>query len=202
MLFSDFFWLLSAPAWVSHSQHFMMSFNDASKLFSAPAWASHSLNFLDLIFPCFPRRGVFFRGISGYIARKSSSKVCWNLGSGTWELGSGTWKLEPGTQRFGFFFWMNSSGNICSSASFMLGSKSVTTESMSESPQNNRILFKTSKAEQTNSRNGSPGELDHDTSQLARRAQPCCRWTRRRARPRHEPARPASTPTKTRRRLD
>ncbi|KAF3593457.1 hypothetical protein DY000_02021572 [Brassica cretica] len=44
-----------------------------------------------------------------------------------------------------------------------------------------------------NSRNGSSGELDHDTSQLARRARPCCRSTRRRARPRHEPARLAST---------
>ncbi|WZZ51147.1 hypothetical protein YC2023_051254 [Brassica napus] len=55
-------------------------------------------------------------------------------------------------------------------------------ESISESPQKNRISVKTSKAEKTNSRNGSLGELDHDTSQLARRA-----------RPRHEPARPAST---------
>ncbi|KAF3538958.1 hypothetical protein F2Q69_00021936 [Brassica cretica] len=64
---------------------------------------------------------------------------------------------------------------------------------MSESPQKNRISVKTSKAEKTNSQNGSPGELDHDTSQLARRARPCCRSTRRRARPRHEPARPAST---------
>ena len=73
-----------------------------------------------------------------------------------------------------------------------MGSKSVTTESMSESPQKNRISVKTSKAEKTNSRNGSPGELDYDTSQLARRARPCCRSTRRRARPRHEPARPAS----------
>ncbi|KAF3539143.1 hypothetical protein F2Q69_00020666 [Brassica cretica] len=64
---------------------------------------------------------------------------------------------------------------------------------MSESPQKNRISVKTSKAEKTNSRNGSPGELDHDTSQLARRARPCFRSTRRRAQPRHEPAHPAST---------
>ncbi|KAF2573539.1 hypothetical protein F2Q70_00003835 [Brassica cretica] len=44
-----------------------------------------------------------------------------------------------------------------------------------------------------NSRNGSPGELDHDTSQVAGRARPCCRSTHRRARPRHKKARPAST---------
>uniref|UniRef100_A0A0D3D4A2 Uncharacterized protein n=1 Tax=Brassica oleracea var. oleracea TaxID=109376 RepID=A0A0D3D4A2_BRAOL len=37
------------------------------------------------------------------------------------------------------------------------------------------------------------GYLGRDTSQLARRARPCRRSTRRRARPRHEPARPAST---------
>ena len=75
----------------------------------------------------------------------------------------------------------------------LLESKSVTTESMSKSPQKYRISVKTSKAEKTNSRNGSPRELDHDTSQLARRARPCCRLTHRRTRPRHEPARPAST---------
>ncbi|WZZ59939.1 hypothetical protein YC2023_060046 [Brassica napus] len=74
-----------------------------------------------------------------------------------------------------------------------LGSKSVTTESMSESPHKNQISIKTSKAEKTNSRNGSPGKLDHDTSQLAWRARPGCRSTRRRARPRHEPVHPAST---------
>ncbi|KAF3512805.1 hypothetical protein F2Q69_00006697 [Brassica cretica] len=62
---------------------------------------------------------------------------------------------------------------------------------MSESSHKNRISVKTSKSEKTNSRNGC--ELDHDTSQLARRARPCCRSTRRRARPRHEPARPAIT---------
>ncbi|KAF2617758.1 hypothetical protein F2Q68_00038660 [Brassica cretica] len=56
-----------------------------------------------------------------------------------------------------------------------------------------RISVKTSKAETTNSRNRSPGELDHDTSQLAQRARTCCRSTRRRARRRHEPAHPAST---------
>ncbi|KAF2537085.1 hypothetical protein F2Q68_00021077 [Brassica cretica] len=166
MLFSDFFWLLSAPAWVSHSQHFMMSFNDASKLFSAPAWASHSLNFLDLIFPCFPRRGVFFRGISGYIARKSSSKVCWNLGSGTWELGSGTWKLEPGTQR-----------RIAET----------------DRPASSTMTRASSPGEHNRVAGGLAGELGHDTSQLARRARPCRRSTRRRVRPRHEPARPAST---------
>ncbi|KAF3551283.1 hypothetical protein DY000_02007410 [Brassica cretica] len=59
--------------------------------------------------------------------------------------------------------------------------------------EKNRISFKTSKSKETNSQNGSPGELDHDMSQLARRARPCCRSTRRRARPRHEPARPTST---------
>ncbi|KAF3593459.1 hypothetical protein DY000_02021574 [Brassica cretica] len=35
------------------------------------------------------------------------------------------------------------------------------------------------------------GELGRDTSQLARRARPCRRSTRWRARPRHEPARPS-----------
>ncbi|KAF3584450.1 hypothetical protein F2Q69_00029379 [Brassica cretica] len=40
---------------------------------------------------------------------------------------------------------------------------------MSESPQKNRISFKTSKAEETNSRNGSPGKLSRDTGQLVRR---------------------------------
>ncbi|KAF3554259.1 hypothetical protein F2Q69_00013525 [Brassica cretica] len=44
-----------------------------------------------------------------------------------------------------------------------------------------------------NSRNGSPGKLDHDTSQLARRARQFRRSTRRRARLRHKPARPART---------
>ncbi|KAF3499413.1 hypothetical protein F2Q69_00043089 [Brassica cretica] len=68
-------------------------------------------------------------------------------------------------------------------ASGLLGSKSITTESMSESPQKNRISCETSKAEETNSQNGSPGELDHDTSQLTLRARPCCRSTHRRARP-------------------
>ncbi|KAF2565109.1 hypothetical protein F2Q70_00017486 [Brassica cretica] len=42
---------------------------------------------------------------------------------------------------------------------------------------------KTSKAEKTNSRNGSPGEFGRDTGQLARRSRPCCRSSRRRARP-------------------
>ncbi|KAF2559770.1 hypothetical protein F2Q68_00015255 [Brassica cretica] len=92
MSFSDFFWLLSAPTWVSQSQSFMMSFNDASKLFSSPAWASHSQRFLDLVCPCFPRGRVFLRGISGYIARKSSSKVV-----GTWEPEPGSWDPEPGS---------------------------------------------------------------------------------------------------------
>ncbi|KAF3607714.1 hypothetical protein DY000_02046937 [Brassica cretica] len=36
-------------------------------------------------------------------------------------------------------------------------------------------------------------ELGRDTSQLILRARPCCQSTRRRARPRHEPAHPAST---------
>ncbi|KAF3512396.1 hypothetical protein F2Q69_00009760 [Brassica cretica] len=61
----------------------------------------------------------------------------------------------------------------------LLGSKSVTMESMSESPQKNRISVKTSIAEKMNSKNGSPCEIDHDTSQLARRAQPCCIFVRR-----------------------
>ncbi|KAF3566021.1 hypothetical protein DY000_02014849 [Brassica cretica] len=59
-------------------------------------------------------------------------------------------------------------------------------------------------ASSTMTRASSPGEHDRvagrlagkigrDTSQLARRARPCCRSTRRRARPRHKPACPAST---------
>ncbi|KAF2554600.1 hypothetical protein F2Q68_00015261 [Brassica cretica] len=99
MSFSDFFWLLSAPTWVCHSQRFMMSFNDASKLFSAPAWASHSQCFLNLICPCFPRGRVFLRGISGYIARKSGSKVVgtWDPDPGSWDPKPGSWDPEPGT---------------------------------------------------------------------------------------------------------
>ncbi|KAF3584485.1 hypothetical protein F2Q69_00029089 [Brassica cretica] len=92
-------------------------------------------------------------------------------------------------RRISSFFALDRYGN----EKILLGSKSVTTESMSESPQKNRISVKTSKPEKTNCRNGSLGELDHETSQLARRVRPCCRSTRRRARPRHEPARPAST---------
>ncbi|KAF3542127.1 hypothetical protein F2Q69_00022383 [Brassica cretica] len=41
-------------------------------------------------------------GISGYMARKSGSKVV-----GTLDPEPGSWDPEPGTQRFGFSFWMN-----------------------------------------------------------------------------------------------
>ncbi|KAF3593952.1 hypothetical protein DY000_02020530 [Brassica cretica] len=86
MSFSDFFWLLSAPTWVSHSQRFIMSFDEASKLFSAPAWANHSQPHFPLLssWSCLPlslgnlEKHVAlasFRSISGYIATKSGSKV-------------------------------------------------------------------------------------------------------------------------------
>ncbi|KAL0745132.1 hypothetical protein Bca101_100989 [Brassica carinata] len=86
MSFSDFFWLLSTPTWVSHSQRFIMSFDEASKLFSAPAWANHSQPHFPMLssWSCLPlslgnlEKHVAlasFRSISGYIATKSGSKV-------------------------------------------------------------------------------------------------------------------------------
>jgi len=51
-----------------------------------------------LICPVFPRGRVFLRGISGYMARKSSSKVVGTLDlePGSWDPEPGSWEPEPG----------------------------------------------------------------------------------------------------------
>ncbi|KAH0859618.1 hypothetical protein HID58_087879, partial [Brassica napus] len=69
VLFNDLFWLLSTPAYVSHSLRFIMSFNDASKPFSAPTWA-RSLGNLEKHVAL-----ASFRSISGYIARKTPASL-------------------------------------------------------------------------------------------------------------------------------
>ncbi|KAG2266351.1 hypothetical protein Bca52824_073430 [Brassica carinata] len=83
-------WLLSAPAWVKHSQRFAMSFNVQGALCSP--WPC---GFICL---CFPRGRVFLRGISGYMARKTV--VRW---SEPWirNLEVGIRNLEHGTRNPG-----------------------------------------------------------------------------------------------------
>ncbi|KAF2579389.1 hypothetical protein F2Q68_00004567 [Brassica cretica] len=78
-----------------------MSFNvQAALCFPLAPWVNAKL-----ICPCFPRRRVLLIGISGYMARKSGSKVVGTLDPepGSWDLGSGTWKLKPGTQSISIF---------------------------------------------------------------------------------------------------
>ncbi|KAF3507021.1 hypothetical protein F2Q69_00005973 [Brassica cretica] len=78
-----------------------MSFNvQAALCFPLAPWVNAKL-----ICPCFPRRRVLLIGISGYMARKSGSKVVGTLDPepGSWNLGSGTWKLKPGTQSISIF---------------------------------------------------------------------------------------------------
>ncbi|KAF3502811.1 hypothetical protein F2Q69_00043073 [Brassica cretica] len=52
-----------------------------------------------LICPCFPHGRVFLRGISGYMARKSGSKVVRTLDPkpGSWDPEPGSWNPEPGS---------------------------------------------------------------------------------------------------------
>ncbi|KAF3528934.1 hypothetical protein DY000_02040950 [Brassica cretica] len=92
MSFSDFFWLLSAPTWVSNSQRIMMSFNDASKLFPAPVGRATPNVFWTSLDDSSPllESPLPWACISGYIARKSGSKVV-----GTWDPKPRSWNLEP-----------------------------------------------------------------------------------------------------------
>ncbi|KAF3511547.1 hypothetical protein F2Q69_00007471 [Brassica cretica] len=66
-----------------------MSFSDSFWLLSALTW---------LICPCFTRCRVFLGGISGYMARKSGSKVVGTLDlePGSWDPEPGSWDPEPG----------------------------------------------------------------------------------------------------------
>ncbi|KAF3540645.1 hypothetical protein F2Q69_00021412 [Brassica cretica] len=88
--------LLSAPAWVS--QRFTMSFNVQAAF-------------------CFPLE-VYQGTLPEKVVVRWSEPGIRNLEAGIQNLEAGIQNLEAGTQRFGFFFWMNSSGNKCSSASF------------------------------------------------------------------------------------
>ncbi|KAF3498043.1 hypothetical protein DY000_02052519 [Brassica cretica] len=88
-----FYRLLSAPAWVSHSQRFTMPFNvQAALCFPLASW----VNALRIC-PCFSRGRVFLRGISGYMARKSGSKVVGTLDPepGSWDPEPESWNPEP-----------------------------------------------------------------------------------------------------------
>ncbi|KAF2570092.1 hypothetical protein F2Q70_00003872 [Brassica cretica] len=88
--------LLSAPAWVSHSQHFTMPFNvQAAVCFPlgeplSTVSGHHSMTrrlVLNLL--C---QGHVNGGISGYMARKSGSEV-----AGTLDPEPGSWDPEPGS---------------------------------------------------------------------------------------------------------
>ncbi|KAH0898842.1 hypothetical protein HID58_048410 [Brassica napus] len=78
--------LLSTSHWVSHSQRFTMSLN-----------VQAGLCFPLAHLPLLSSWRVFLRGISGYMARKSSSKVVrtLDLKPGSWDPEPGSWNPEP-----------------------------------------------------------------------------------------------------------